>query len=355
MNRYASILLAGGFSSRMGGFKPLLRLGEQTITDRAISLFTQNEVDVILVAGWQKDKLVSGIKNRQIRIIENPDFEKGMFTSVQAGLRHLESDYIAFFILPVDIPLIRPFTVRRLLEASEPHPDKILYPVFNRMRGHPPLIPAGLIPHILNWQNDGGLISALAPYENMVEEIIVPDRNISFDMDTPDDYKEALDRFQHDQIPTDEECEVILTDICRVDPARRRHCFKVAEVADRISQALIEAGKTLDEGLVRASAILHDIVKEKPQHDIAGGQLLYQMGFEKVGRIVAVHTFLLSELTENYLEAQVVYLADKFVQGDKLVTLDARFDSSNQRYGSTQEVESKIARRRQRVLIIKRR
>jgi molybdenum cofactor cytidylyltransferase len=352
MNRKAAILLAAGFSSRMESFKPLLSLGEETITDRAISLFVQNDVDVYLVTGWQKDKLVSGIKNRDVRIIENPDFEKGMFTSVQAGLRQMEGDYTAFFILPVDIPLVRPFTVRRLLEASERQPGKIFYPLFKRMRGHPPLIPAGLIPHILNWQKDGGLVSALAPYENIVEEIIVPDRNIAFDMDTPEDYENALDRFQRYQIPTDEECEVIL-DICQVDLARRRHCYKVAEVAAHVSQALIEAGKTVDEGLVRASAILHDIIREKPQHDIAGGQLLYQMGFEKVGRIVAVHTFLLSELTENYLEAQVVYLADKFVQGDTIVTLGARFDSSHQKYGATPDIERKIARRLQRAIITK--
>jgi molybdenum cofactor cytidylyltransferase len=353
MNHRAAILLAGGLSSRMISFKPLLRLGEETITDRAISLFAQNNVDVYLVVGWQKNKLISGIKNRDVHIIENPDFEEGMFTSVRAGLRHVGNNYIAFFILPVDIPLVRAFSVRRLIEASDRHPEKILYPVFNRMRGHPPLIPTGLIPHILHWQNEGGLISALAPYENMVEEIIVPDRNITFDIDTPEDYKNALDRFQHYQIPTDEECEVILNTICQVDSDRRRHSFKVAEVASRISQALIEAGRTVDKELVRASTILHDIAREKPQHDIAGGQLLCQMGFEKVGRIVAVHTFLSSELTENYLEAQVVYLADKFVQGDSVVTLDVRFDSAHRRYGSTSEIEKKITLRRQHAQVIK--
>jgi molybdenum cofactor cytidylyltransferase len=353
MNHRAAILLAGGLSSRMVSFKPLLTIGEETITDRAISLFAQNDVDVYLVVGWQKDKLISGIKNRDVNIIENPDFEKGMFTSVQAGLRHIGNNYIAFFILPVDIPLIRGFTVRRLLEASDRHPEKIFYPVFERMRGHPPIIPSGLIPHIINWQNEGGLISALALYENIVEEIVVPDRNITFDIDTPEDYKIALDRFQHNQIPTDEECEVILTTICQVEPDRRRHSFKVAEVAARICQALIEAGKTVDKGLVHASAILHDIAREKPQHDFAGGQLLCQMGFEKVGRIVAVHTFLSSELTQNYLEAQVVYLADKFVQGDSVVTLDVRFDSAHQRYGSTSDIENKITSRRHHAQVIK--
>ena len=37
--RYAAIVLAGGFSTRMQQFKPLLPLGEETITDHVIATF----------------------------------------------------------------------------------------------------------------------------------------------------------------------------------------------------------------------------------------------------------------------------------------------------------------------------
>jgi CTP:molybdopterin cytidylyltransferase MocA len=343
--RLAAVVLAGGYSSRMGQFKPLLSLGGQTLTDLSINLFAQNQVDVYLVAGFRSEQLFSGIRNRDVHMLENPDFAQGMFTSVQAGLRRLEGDYQAFFVLPVDTPLIRPATVRRLLSAAEESPQKILYPVFNHERGHPPLVPVSLIPHILAWQNDGGLKGALTDCDDLAEEIAVADRFIHFDIDTPEDYRTALESFLHYDIPTPEECEAVL-EICRVDPSRRRHMYKVAEVAERFCLALKAAGKTVDRELVRAASVLHDIAREQPQHDITGGRILEELGFEKVAAVVAVHTFLETEPAENKLEARVVFLADKFVQEDKLVTLEQRYDPANRPSGSDPAVAARIERRR---------
>jgi molybdopterin-guanine dinucleotide biosynthesis protein A len=44
-----AIIIAGGFSRRMNGFKPLLPLGESNLTNRVIDLFKQLDIQVILV------------------------------------------------------------------------------------------------------------------------------------------------------------------------------------------------------------------------------------------------------------------------------------------------------------------
>ena len=87
--RYAAIILAGGYSSRMKQFKPLLPLGEGTITDRVIATFLSCGIDVILVVGNRQDELQKGIKKWDITIKENTDYTKGMFSSIQAGTRLL--------------------------------------------------------------------------------------------------------------------------------------------------------------------------------------------------------------------------------------------------------------------------
>jgi CTP:molybdopterin cytidylyltransferase MocA len=115
--KVAAIVLAAGFSRRMQQFKPLLPLGGETITDRLIHTFLQNGIEVVVVTGYRQDELRAGIKTQNVRMVENPDYLRGMFTSVQTGLRHLNHlnmDYEAVFIAPVDIPLLRPFTIRRL-------------------------------------------------------------------------------------------------------------------------------------------------------------------------------------------------------------------------------------------------
>ena len=136
--------------------------------------------------------LVAGIKENDITIVYNPDYEKGMFSSIQAGVRQLRPEYDAFFILPVDIPLVKAATIRRLMEAARENPDKIIYPTYNDKRGHPPLLPASLIPVILGWQKNGGLKAVLKAHEKLALEVPVNDNFILEDIDTPEDYQRLL-------------------------------------------------------------------------------------------------------------------------------------------------------------------
>jgi molybdenum cofactor cytidylyltransferase len=203
--QYAAIILAAGFSRRMEQFKPLLPLGEETITDHVIATFLQNDVEVYLVIGWRGDELRAGIKKREINIIENHKYRQGMFTSIQTGIRHLQPVPESFFIMPVDIPLVRPSTISRLLYEARENPGKIIYPVFGKRRGHPPLVPSSLAAAILGWQKGGGLRAVLETQANAALEVEVPDSNILFDIDTHEDYDAMLERFQRYDVPTGEE------------------------------------------------------------------------------------------------------------------------------------------------------
>jgi CTP:molybdopterin cytidylyltransferase MocA len=159
---YAAIILAAGLSSRMHCFKPLLPLGEKTVADQLIETFLNNDVEVHLVAGYCQKELQAGILNQNIHIVEHPNYSKGMFTSVQAGLRSLGDECKAVFVAPVDTPLIRPYTIHRLLTASNENSGKLIYPVLNHERGHPPLLPADIIQPILNNPEGGNLESILS-------------------------------------------------------------------------------------------------------------------------------------------------------------------------------------------------
>ena len=152
---YAAIILAAGLSSRMKQLKPLLAVGGETITDRLISTFKINDVEVYLVVGHREDEIKKSIKNSDIHFVENKDFMKGMFSSIQSGVRALMAVHTAFFVSPVDIPLIRPFTIKQLISASKMEPERIFYPVFGGKRGHPPLIPIALAAIIQKWECDG--------------------------------------------------------------------------------------------------------------------------------------------------------------------------------------------------------
>jgi putative nucleotidyltransferase with HDIG domain len=187
----------------------------------------------------------------------------------------------------------------------------------------------------------------------MAIEVKVPDSNILFDIDSPVDYEMLLERFQRYEVPIKEECEVIIKDICQVAPHIYRHCSKVAEVAAVIGQALIMAGTNLDLDAIRAAALLHDIAKGQPDHDIAGAMLLREMGFGKVADMVAVHTDLPQRIQSISMETKVVYLSDKFVVDEMLVSLEERYQSAVQRFGVGADIEAGILQRRDRALAVK--
>ena len=202
--RYAALVLAAGFSSRMEIFKPLLSLGRETITDHVVSTFLSNKVEVYLVVGWRHEELLAGIRKENITVVVNPDYRQGMFTSVQAGLRQLPPIYEGFFVMPVDIPLVRLATVAGLLKAAAENPNRIIYPVFGGRRGHPTLVPLSLAPAIMNWKEDGGLKAVLDSRQDIALEVTVPDSDILFDVDTPEDYRMLLEHFERYDVPTGE-------------------------------------------------------------------------------------------------------------------------------------------------------
>jgi molybdenum cofactor cytidylyltransferase len=192
---FAALILAAGFSSRANGFKPLLPLGSGTIIGRVISSYLQNGVEVFVVVGHRQDEIKESIGNLCIHIVENPDYRLGMFTSIQVGVRKLGGAYGWFFVSPVDIALISPDTIARLMAEAKNNLGKILFPVFNGRRGHPPVIPSSLIPAILGWDKDGGLNAVLSQNKELALEVQVTDSNILFDVDTPEDYQELLRRY----------------------------------------------------------------------------------------------------------------------------------------------------------------
>jgi molybdenum cofactor cytidylyltransferase len=341
----AAIILAAGYSSRMGRFKPLIELEGQTISRRLIAMYRELKIDSYLVVGWQSAELRRALTIAPDQIVENPDFAEGMFSSIRAGLRALPNQpYRSFFIHPVDVPLVRPFSLQRLLAVNAQDPGAILYPCFGGRRGHPPLISISLAPSILDWQGGGGLHGFLQTHEEMAREVNLADSNILFDIDTPDTLPELERRFQSLSIPDGEECAVILQELYAVPEKVRKHCAAVAELAGEIARALKTRGADVNLDLVQAAAALHDLCKGQPQHELAAAALLREMGFPEVAGIVEKHTEL-GDQPDLRLETKVVFLADKLVHEERRIHLVERYDAARRKFARSAEALQGIERR----------
>jgi len=190
-NRFSAIILAAGFSSRMKGLKPLLRIGEKSFVEHAVELFrTTNSREIVTVLGHQAQKVLPVVRAAGSRYVINESFTEGMYSSVQTGVKALEHPCDAFFLLPVDIPLVKPSTVWHLADAFDRHcAPPVCYPLFRSKRGHPPLIHARLADSILSYEGQGGMREFLKRYEEQAALVNVEDPFIYMDADT----KEELD------------------------------------------------------------------------------------------------------------------------------------------------------------------
>lgn len=349
--RFAAVILSAGFSSRMGDFKPLLDVGGKSLMERCVSLFRDcGVVEIHVVVGHRRDELSPLLETLGVRVVVSPDYRTGMYASVVAGVRGVSPECGAFFVLPVDIPLVRPHSVRQLMATHEQRPEAVLHPCFMGERGHPPLLPAASVTPILQWPGTGGLRGLLETGIAPSVAVDVVDRNILFDVDSPEDYRELLDRWYRRHLPAVEECEAVLGTLPK--PVAR-HARQVAIAADRLGQALVHAGVPLDLDLVHAAALLHDMAKGETDHARTGGRRLAELGFPAVGEIVAAHTDIVLRENVDIDAAEVVYLADKYVRADRLVPLASRFDAAAERFGADPEALAAVLRRRRQAFAVR--
>lgn len=110
------------------------------------------------------------------------------------------------------------------------------------------------------------------------------------------------------------------------------HCQMVCEVALKISRFF-----KVDQELIKVSALLHDLVRTRKNHAYEGCCVLRHEGYNEIAEIVKYHHDIVFDAS---LEAKIVYLADKYVQGTQIVSIDERFLQSQKKCLT---IEAKLA------------
>ncbi len=349
-----AFILAAGFSSRIGTFKPLLPLGNTFVLDYAVSLFrTAGISDIRVVTGFRSFELEPVLRELGVRIIKNPNFDEGMYSSIRAAVQTLDGSVDGFFMLPVDIPLVRPATLFALLDAFQEQDPAVAYPCFLNERGHPPLISLRLAEDILNWHGNGGLKAFLSQCEGNAINVSVADENILLDMDREEDYRIMKGKAKTMDTPSEMECRALLI-IFNAEGKILSHGRAVADVAVRLGKALTRSGCRQNLSLLRAAGLLHDIAKGQPgNHAVEGAKMIRHWGYEAVSEVVAAHTDI--TLSARIREKEILYLADKLVRGDQIVSLPERFRTAQERYADDPEISGNVARRLRDALVIQER
>lgn len=187
--KFGACILAAGFSSRMGSFKPLLPLGDKTVIERVLRVSNGVGIgEIVVVTGHNREALFPVIKREKAKEVFNPDFKRGMFTSIQAGTAALSIDLDGFFIMPVDCPLVTEDVLRVLMCHFQA--DKFAVPCYRGKKGHPLLVPACFRQEIISHDGKNGLKAITDREPEKMERIAVEHEGVVMDMDTPQSYEE---------------------------------------------------------------------------------------------------------------------------------------------------------------------
>ncbi|HEY7392168.1 MAG TPA: nucleotidyltransferase family protein [Bryobacteraceae bacterium] len=186
----AGLILSAGESRRMGFPKALLRYREESFLDTLIALFGAYCSQVIVVLGAKAERIREAAR-RPATFVLNPDWERGMTTSLQCGLRALAPESEGVLLTLVDHPAVSAATVERLLAL--PHP-MLRIPRYQGKRGHPIWFSRALIPEFLALPADGPARDVVQRHFGEAEFLDLEDPGLVADIDDPQAYRELVTR-----------------------------------------------------------------------------------------------------------------------------------------------------------------
>ena len=193
----SSILLAAGFSSRMGKPKALLDWGGEPLVAYHVRQLREAGADeVIVVLGHRGDEIQRGMRGYglECRVMLNSRYQMGRASSLRLGAKAVSRDAEAIVIASVDQP--RPVDFLRSLVAAYKPERAGVRPVHNGHHGHPIVLAGSLREELMAaTEESDGLLAIVRAHASELDELAVDDDLLGLDINTPDDYQAALRRF----------------------------------------------------------------------------------------------------------------------------------------------------------------
>ncbi|TVQ22172.1 MAG: hypothetical protein EA382_12430 [Spirochaetaceae bacterium] len=210
------IVLAAGLSSRSSGHKllkpvagrPLVRVAVDNVLAacRRAIVVVGHEADAVTAAACPEPAHSAARRATadpdRVQIVHNELFATGMFSSIQAGMRAVRSDW--FFVVPADLPGITPAIYAAVASAAgaaaeSGTPDGrneatslACIPFCRGQRGHPVLLHRSLIAPTLAQPPGGGPMRTLLSRYPVHRVDLDDSPGIVADLDTDEAYAEYL-------------------------------------------------------------------------------------------------------------------------------------------------------------------
>jgi len=175
----------------MGRPKLLLPFGERSAIERLVATLEAAGLDqIVMVLGPGGGEVARLLARSPVTIAWNRAADSDMATSLRIGRQRLDDDCSGILVCLGDHPLVGASTLRALCLRHRDVPRRILIPTWGGRRGHPVLLPRAAFDELEFLPT---LRDVVNRDPDRVETVEVLDEGILFDLDTPDDYRHALE------------------------------------------------------------------------------------------------------------------------------------------------------------------
>jgi len=186
--KIGAVLLAAGGSSRFGRPKQLLTFAGETLVRRATRVATAICRPVIVVVGREEKPIVAELRDLEVKIVPNDDWEKGIGTSLRRGIAALPGcDGVV--LLSCDQPFVDQTVIRRLIDAHQETARPIVASAYANTLGVPAFFASSFLEKIRALPDREGAKSIITAHPSQVATIKFPLGAI--DIDTAADYEHA--------------------------------------------------------------------------------------------------------------------------------------------------------------------
>ncbi|MBV9418374.1 MAG: NTP transferase domain-containing protein [Alphaproteobacteria bacterium] len=188
MPTVGAIVLAAGMSSRMGSNKLVATVGGKPLVRHAVEAAMASAASsVVVVTGNGGAEVRRAVGDLSPTFVDNPDFSKGLSTSLREGLKALPVGCDGALILLGDMPGVTPALLDKMIAAFDPGEERaICIATRHGKRGNPVLWARRFFPEMLAIEGDTGARHLIAQYPELVVEVEAADDGPLTDIDTPE-------------------------------------------------------------------------------------------------------------------------------------------------------------------------
>lgn len=181
----SAIVMASGFSRRMGENKLLMDFNGKTIIENTFEVLKKCDFKEVIVVS-QYEEVLKIANKYQFKFVLNDNAQIGQSESIKLGIRN-SGKYDGYMFFVGDQPLINNDDLKELINEFERKKEYIVIPRYDNKTGNPVIFPTCLKNNLLSLKNDEKGKKVINEYDKI--KYVNVSKYTLLDVDTKLDYE----------------------------------------------------------------------------------------------------------------------------------------------------------------------